>query len=282
MYHHRSILIFFKHITVEPSFFIILIVEELIYGLDTNLFLQKACRINSTTEPDLNTPCDDEKRGIIFISQVNSKYSFIVLLSSILVTSFATSWSDKAGRRRRPLIYITIFAQICHAFSGCLQSYFWQWTPITAVLCWVFFEGVSGGMYLLMMACQVYVSDLCGTESRTMRLGFLGAIKLISITLGTGGSGYILRSFGFFFSYSICFALSACGLVLGLILIKDTSVSVEKKMGFCQIFNLKDLLLDSFRVTFNKNLARKRIIVLLLMVANLLVIFSLLGRYESH
>lgn len=130
----------------------------------------------------------------------------------------------------------------------------------------------------MILACQVYVCDISDTDNRTLRLGLVGAVKLICMILGRGGSGFILHSFGFFYSYLICFILSICGLMFGLSFIKDTSAPVEKKIGVRQMLNLKHMLIDSFRVVFNKNLGRKRITVTMLLIVNVAVVFTFFGK----
>ncbi|XP_065210809.1 probable peptidoglycan muropeptide transporter SLC46 [Planococcus citri] len=268
----------FKHVTVEPSLLIFLVVYDWIKGIDTNLFLQKACRTNSTSEPDLNTRCDDEKAGILFITEIGLGYQPIVVFISLLAAIFAAYWSDEAGRRRRPLIYIPIVGLTFHALSGCLHSYFWQWQPMTAVISFVVLESLYAGVSVMILGCQVYVCDVSDKESRTMRLGIVGAIKLTGLLLGKGGSGFILRSLGFFYAYLLCFILAVCGLVFGLILINDTSVPVDKKVPLYHFFNLKRVLFGSFKVVFSRNLGRNRIVVSLLLVTNIAVILTLFGE----
>ncbi|XP_065210831.1 probable peptidoglycan muropeptide transporter SLC46 [Planococcus citri] len=270
---------YLKHVTVEPSFLIFLVVYDWIKGLDTNLFLQKACRPNSTTQPDLkNTQCDDERSGILFVTEVGLKYQPVVVFIGLLGVIFASYWSDEAGRRRRPLIYISILAQILHALSGCLNSYFWQWKPIIAVLSWAVLESLCSGMSLMLVGCSMYICDISDTQSRTMRLGIIGAIRLTSLVLGRGGSGFMLHHFGFLNSYSLCFVFSMCALIFALIFIKDNSVSVEKKNTFYHVFNLKRTIFGSFRVVFNRNLGRKRVTVTLLIIANITVILTFFGE----
>ncbi|XP_065210810.1 lysosomal proton-coupled steroid conjugate and bile acid symporter SLC46A3-like [Planococcus citri] len=269
---------FFKHVTVEPSLFIYFLLYDWMDGFHTNLFLQKTCRFNQTFEPDLNTPCDDETRGTLFISEISSKYRFVVALSSILIKILATCWSDEAGQRRRPLIFMPMVGQIFIALSGCLHSYFWPWSSYTAVISWVILESITGGIYLMLTACHIYVCDEQDAKNRTMKLGFIGAIETISLVLGKGGSGFILRSFGFFYSYLMCFVLSVISLIFGFVFIKDTSVPVEKKTALYHILNLKRVIANSFKIVFNKNLGRKRIIVLLQIIANVAVYFTMFGE----
>ena len=93
---------FFNSVTVEPSIFFFVLAQEWLTEIDSNLFLQKACRFNHTTEPNLDTKCDDEKKGILFASEANSSYGLAIGLSHTTLMIFAAVWSDAAGRRRRP------------------------------------------------------------------------------------------------------------------------------------------------------------------------------------
>ncbi|XP_065210808.1 lysosomal proton-coupled steroid conjugate and bile acid symporter SLC46A3-like [Planococcus citri] len=267
-----------EYVTVEVSFFCFCVTNEIMKFLNDNLYLQKACRFNQTIEPDLDTPCDDEGLGILFVSEISSKYAPISFFLSHVITIFATSWSDEAGRRRRPLIFIPLISQIITALLGCVYSYFWYIEPTYAVFSEIIIHGTSGGMSLITYASQMYLCDICLMESRTMRLGVLGAIKVITILIGKGGSGFILRSFGFLFSYFLCYLVSTMGLVLGLLFIKDMSIPMEKQKKIHQFINI-GVVVDSFRVVFKKSLGRKRIVVLSLLVTNVISYFTTCGEF---
>ncbi|XP_065210832.1 lysosomal proton-coupled steroid conjugate and bile acid symporter SLC46A3-like [Planococcus citri] len=269
---------FLKHVSVEPSLLIFTLISDWIDGCNTNLYLQKTCRFNLTSEPDLNTECEDNPAGLLFVSEVNSKYRFTASFITQLFIVFATSWSDKAGRRRRPLIYMPIMGQILLSLSGCLNSYFWKWTPLTAVISNSIIESLNGGIGLMVVGSQIYVCDITEPKDRTMRLGFVGAILIVCLVLGKGGAGIILRNLGFFQSYLLCFVLSVISLIFGLIFIKDTSVPVPDKEPFYHVFNVKRSMSDNFKTVFNKKLGRRRVIVALLMVAYLAVNFTTFGE----
>lgn len=266
-----------KLATVELSFFFYCVTNELMKFLNTNLYLQKACRFNQTTEPDLDTQCDDEGRGILFVSEVSSKYYPINFCLCHIITVFATCWSDETGRRRRPLIFIPLMAQIVSSLSGLFHTYFWHLNPMYAVFGEVLFDSLCGGMPLITYASQMYLCDISSLESRTMRLGVLGAIKVVTILIGKGGCGFILHCFGFLFSYLLCYLLSTLGLLLGLLLITDNSIPVEKKKKLHQIININSIV-DSFRVVFKKSLGPKRIVVFLLLMTNLAAYFTTCGN----
>ncbi|XP_065210812.1 probable peptidoglycan muropeptide transporter SLC46 [Planococcus citri] len=279
-----------KNVTVEPTLFFYLISYIMVEVVNMNLLLQKSCRFNATSEPDLTTACDDEKKGIIYASETNAVFRFVVIFVSIIYAIWATCWSDEAGLRRRPLILFPAIAMIFQGLSGCLHSYFWHWAPISAVLCDMVFEIMSGGVVMVITISHMYICDVFSTESRTMRMGILLAVKMASHLIADGGTGFILRRLGFFYTYLICAVLATLSFVFGLIFIKDISVPVQNKKPCLKYFNLTQVT-DSFRVVFKKSLGRKRVIVLLLLIIYIAMCFLTYGektvfylflRYKFH
>ncbi|XP_065210850.1 probable peptidoglycan muropeptide transporter SLC46 [Planococcus citri] len=279
-----------KHITIEPVYFFHYTTYILLDLINTNLYLQKACRFNATTEPDLSTPCDNEKQGVLFASKINSNYRYVMFTVCILYTMLATCWSDESGRRRRPLIFLPIFGQILQSINGCVHSYFWYWTPLSAAISDMIFEMSVGGISLMIIAVQIYVCDMSNTENRTMRLGLLWGVKTLCMPVGNGSAGFLLRTIGFFYSYFVCLVLSAISLLLVVILVKDISVVPAEKPSFLQLFN-PIRIVHSFKVVFKKTLGSKRSLVLLLLIAYVAVYFTFQGektvfylfiRYKFH
>ncbi|XP_065210846.1 probable peptidoglycan muropeptide transporter SLC46 [Planococcus citri] len=279
-----------KLITVEPAYFLYWTVYVIIDATNTNLLLQKKCRLSTISEPDLNTPCDNEKQGVVYATEINSFYRFIMLFFCLTCSIFAASWSDLAGRRRRPLIFLPIVGQIFQSLFGCLHSYFWHWIPWTAMLSNVVMEMLTGGISMIIFGVQMYICDVSSMESRTMRLGFLSATRTLADLLGYGGSGFILHCVGFFYTYLMCFILSVASLILALVFVKDISVQVDGKLQFTSVFNVMKIV-DSFEAVFKKSLGHKRLVVLVLLIIYTLVFFTTQGengilylflRYKFH
>ncbi|XP_065203570.1 tetracycline resistance protein, class C-like [Planococcus citri] len=269
----------FRIITIEPSYFLFIIVLEWLKEIDANLWLQKTCRLDHLIEPDLNTQCDDEKKGLLYVTEVNSKYGSVASFLSVIIAMFAAIWSDEAGRRRRPLIFISLFGIFLRALSGCLNSYFWHWNPSIAVASWVTIYSTTGGIAMMLIISQTYLCDISDAEDRTMRLVLSTAVRAVGTIAGKGGFGFVLRWVGFLYFYALCLLLSVISLILAVILIRDTSVPVEKKVRFGQMFSLRRvLLIDSFKVTFSRKLAGKRTIIVLLLVANVAINCTSVGE----
>lgn len=267
---------FIENITVEPALFFYFLAFILIDVIDTNLYLQKACRFNATTEPNLDIPCDDEKQGVLFVSTLNSNYRFYEMTSMLILVTLLMCWSDDAGKKRKILIILPILGMIAQSINGCLQSYFWYWPPLSAALTDMVVQVISGGFILMLFSTQVYVCDVSSTADRTMRIGILVAIKTICSPIGNGMAGFLIRSVGFFNSFSLCLLLATASLASAILLVKDVAVPMQNKASIWSLFKLTRVL-DSFKVTFKKSLGKKRIIVLLLLLVHTVVLFSTEG-----
>lgn len=270
---HLKIVKFFKELTVEPALFVYYATYVLLELLSTNLYLQKACRHPSFYEPDLDTKCDNEKAGVQFISEVNSKYRFITVMLILVYSTLATCWSDEMGKKRKQLIVLPIVGQIFQASLGLFHAYNWHWSPGYAVATDLLCQLFSGGHLMLIFLSYIYVCDTSTVENRTMRIGILTAVKTISIPFGNGSAGWLMHAFGFFNTYLLCLALTGVALTLAVVLVRDISVPVEKKVTIWSVLSTKQLH-ECFRVLFKKRLGDKRKIIGVLLCVHILVWFT--------
>ncbi|XP_065210836.1 proton-coupled folate transporter-like [Planococcus citri] len=268
---------FVKNVTVEPAVLLSMAAFVVVELTGVNLLIQKKCRFNATSEPDLSTPCDDEKQGIVFASGIMSYLRFIMYFLILLYAALAMSWSDGAGRCRKPLIMLPMLGLMGQSLCGCLHSYFWTWDPFKSALWNVIIEVACGGIILMIVASQAHLCDVSDVASRTMRLGLFSATKTAGDLAGFGSAGFVLRKFGFFYTYLICFVLSTVALVLAWVFVEDASVHVERKAHFCRVFNVMRIV-DSFKIVFKKSLKSRRIIIVMLIGINVLVYFSVQGE----
>ena len=272
---------FVKCITVEPVFCLYTAIFVIIDSTVTNLLLQKTCRYNCTSEPDLSTPCDNEKQGVLFVSEINASYRPAMYILCLIVTLLAMRWSDIAGRRRKPIIFVPIIGLVVQSLLGCLHTYFWNWSARTAALTNVAFDVISGGIPLITSACMTYICDVTDTKGRMMGLGLLSAARCLGDLIGYGSSGFILRSVGFFYTFLICGVLSCIALVLAVILVKDVSIAVEKQPHICEIFNVCRIF-KCVNVVYKKSLGPNRIIISMLFAVYAIVFFTTQGESSSY
>ena len=266
-----------ENITVEPAVFLYYLANDLIDAIGTNLYLQKSCRFNVSSEPNLDTPCDDEKQGVLFVSSFNGNYRLCGLIVMVTMVILLMSWSDKAGKQRKTIIFLPIIGMIIQSLNGCVQSYFWTWPPLLGAIVDFTSHALSGGFLLMFFSAQLYVCDITNSADRTMRIGILLSVTNISHPLGTAVAGFLIKGIGFFNSCSLCLLLSIASLVSAMILVKDISIPVPGKVSILSLFKFTQIV-DSYKVTFKKSLGKKRIVVLLLLMVHLVVLISNEGR----
>lgn len=220
---------FIENITVEPALFFYFLAHVLVDIIDTNLYLQKSCRFNATEEPNLDTPCDDEKQGVLFVSSLNANYRYIEMSSMLILVTLLMCWSDDAGKKRKVLIILPIIGIIAQSINGILQSYFWYWAPLPAALTDMVLQVISGGFLMMMFSTQLYVCDISSVQDRTMRVGILLALKTICMPIGNGMSGFLIRSIGFLNSFSLCLILATASLASAVLGTRQRYISTDRK-----------------------------------------------------
>lgn len=199
----------------------------------------------------------------------------------IIFTVLASSWSDKAGRRRRPLIMIPLCGLFLAVSTGCFFSYFWTIPVKTVVLVEVIIHGLTGGRLMMVFSSQLYICDITNEKNRTTRFGILHGINIIAIPIGSGIVGYMMRYLGFFNSFLICTGLSTIAIMLAVVLMEDTSVPVEEKMSFWHTLN-PTRVYESFSIIFKKRAYSKRKIIIVLLAIEALSLLPILGMYVLY
>ncbi len=270
-----------RNVSLEPSYFLYFTIFNLCEFIHTNLYIQKACRLDATCEPDLNTPCDDKEKGVKFVTHINSNFSFVKMICVIAMAILATTWSDKAGKKRKRFIILPVVGLLVQTAGGCLFSYFWT-LPATLTAINDFVSQIFCGSYLMFIIfSQIYISDLASTDNRTMRLGILTALKLMSFVIGRGVAGYMLRYLGFFWSYFMCLVLSILAFALAVFLIRDVSIPVPRKVRWYEALDIRQTK-SSIKIIFGQGSAIQRCIVCLLFVTHALLIFINEGNIRIY
>ncbi|XP_065210765.1 lysosomal proton-coupled steroid conjugate and bile acid symporter SLC46A3-like [Planococcus citri] len=266
-----------KHISIEPAYALYWIADYQSTFYQQNLILQKACRINATHEPDLYTPCDDEKKGLAFVAFVNSWFHLISAIIVTLLCAVYIKWSDRAGRQRKFILILPTIGLNLMILSSFLHAFFWTLDPIYSVITYELMQFFTGGPILYYFAAMLYISDVSSAENRTARLGVLATMQYICLPVGNVCSGFILKQLGFTKSFLISFIISMGALVLGIRYIKDVSEPVEKKTPFWKSLNPINIT-SAIEVVFKKRRNNLRLILNIMLVAKILVLFSRAGE----
>ncbi|KAK7576366.1 hypothetical protein V9T40_012652 [Parthenolecanium corni] len=267
-----------KFVTVEPAFFFYMCAFTLVEFGNTNLYLQKACRIDHTTEPDLETPCDDNEKGVILVANINTYVHSVKMFLVLACTALYSSWSDLAGRKRKFFLVMTTASILLESVMVCCHVYWWSVPPIYAAITSAALQVLLGQYVTISIFGYIYLSDIVDSENRTMRLGIFSSMKILGILVGKGVSGFLLHAAGFYRYYAVCSVISLVSLILAYVCIEDTSVPMEKKMLPYSRHNVSHLF-RSFKIILGKGSAKEKTIKYLLLVTYSLLIFVHEGEF---
>lgn len=270
--------LFSKNSCVEISLFFFMFAYNLMDLVDTNMYLQKACRVNTTSESDLSIPCD-EKLGISYVATVNSTYRFSMFIGSILLTIFVSSWSDGAGKNRKQIMIYIYCGHILQLISQCLQAYFWKWPPIFAVMSEVLGQTIFLGNIGYRAFSTLIMCDMTSHEDRTARLMVLHAIDFSTVPISAGISGILMAQIGFFWTYGICIAVSIVGFMFAFFM-TDVSKQKEEKASIWSVLSLHRII-ASFKLVFGKKTLKQRMLMPVLFLITLLGYFAYKGKIEN-
>lgn len=278
-----------RQISVEPVIFFAFLSTHLLAILNNNVYLLKTCRFNVTVEPDLHTICDDEDKGILFISTTAVNIDTAFAIVQFLFTIFATIYSDLAGKRRKPFIIIPVIGLILQGIWATLQAYFWYWPSLLGVFVEAIFRCFSGGGLCLIVFSNIYICDITKNENRNVRLTILTGVRLLAHPLGEAFAGYLMSQVTFFHSFLICIMLSLTSLICICMFVNDNSGSNEadkksvitKKVKLKDIFTIK-CVTESFKTILCTNKSRKhKLAIVLLLALGVLVYFPSVGTCNN-
>lgn len=258
---------FWQYVSIEPAYVFYILAFWLKLFATTNLYLQKACRNVTKSEPDLNTPCDEEA-GINFLNYVNSNFRFENAFITVLFLIIFCTWSDKAGKKRKIFIIIPIINTLFENILYFFQSYFWHWPVMTTVFTEFFIE-CFGSFYSFVIFSTMYICDVSKNENRTMRITILLALKTGCVLVSKAVSGFLIHRLGFSYTYLISLILSLLALICGIVFIKDISVPIKENITICSAFSIKEII-ESFKFVFKKSTGNRRLILYFLIIINVL------------
>lgn len=251
---------------------------------NTNLYLQKACRINTTSEPDLETPCDDTEKGVTTVASINTHVLSVKLFLVLACTALYSSWSDLAGRKRKLFLLMAPVTILLESAIQCCHVYWWSLPAMYAAISSAALQVVFGHRIMMYAFGFMYISDTTDLKNRTMRLGIFASLKFIGIMIGRGISGFLLHSIGFYRYYATCFVLSLISLILGYVCIEDISVPVERKISVYSLRSFSNLF-RSFKIILGKGNTKERITKYLLLTVFCILQFVHEGKknyFSSH
>ncbi|XKL66478.1 hypothetical protein PGB90_009898 [Kerria lacca] len=245
--------------------------------LNLNLFLQKSCRFNLESEPNLDTLCDDESKGITFLVSVNSIYLLALSVITNILIIFVAAWSDKAGKKYKQVLVYTITGHILTNIIFCLHSYFWHWPPMAAVLTTVIMGILFLGYMSVITFSLMYVCNVSNVEDRTMKLTIMGCIEEFCRCISKGMTGFLLHNLGFFRSYLIILVIGVLSWIHCYFFLEDISKETNENVRLAEIISPKRIT-ESFQILFKKRRTGEKVTIYLLVIIYIIVWFTNLGE----
>ncbi|CAH1709560.1 unnamed protein product [Aphis gossypii] len=203
-------------------------------------------------------------------SLINISQYFI----SFIVVLLAGAWSDNHGRRRRPLIFLPIIAQIL-TDSLYIVFYYWHWPSafdlIMKCLKWII-PAFYVGRNMFWVGVMSYVSENSTIESRTLKHGIIIATYPLSLLVGAGIVALIKIVIPYYSQDHVLFLvtilLNLIALMVVNLYIKDTSDSYDKDIRWQKP---KYILKEFISLFKNKSMSVAIILAVLIICQSILV-----------
>ncbi|XP_031356872.1 uncharacterized protein LOC116180845 isoform X2 [Photinus pyralis] len=276
-------------ISVEP----VLILFALPFWMSSltiqNLSLEKACRVNLNMELSTcdaierhNTTGYNDTDEITVHKVVASAYVWKNIIQSVfpaILLPLFGSWSDRQ-KTMKVLMILPIIGEIVMNIGLILCTFFFYELPMEVnVLVEVLPTAITGGSNMILLGVFTYVTSVCDTKNRTLRIGIIHTTWFVCITIGNSLSGVMYKLIGF---YGI-FALSLVGYALaGLyahFLVSEISSGDEKQLTTVQhikdILNVKQTMYSfKFLVTAKQSGRLKQILTIMILAVLVLGPFA--------
>ncbi|KAK7582543.1 hypothetical protein V9T40_013988 [Parthenolecanium corni] len=261
-----------RFMSVEPAMFLSMVACTMLDFGNVNIYLQKACRTNTTTKPDFSISYDDNKeKGIIFVANVNTYIRSATMFLVLLSVALYASWSDKAGGKHKFFLMITLVGQVLESILLFLHSYYWSLPPMFAAITAAVVHVLFGHPHSSMSAFGfMYLCEVVDLQSRTMRLGIFTSVKVLGMLVGKGTSGFLLHYIGFCRYYAVCLGISLAAVIYGYFFINDISIPQENKVSLRSVFNVRHLI-ESFEIIFGKRMQHGIYTIILILTFTLLL-----------
>lgn len=212
-------------LSVEPVVFLYFITMVFSNCLSTNLLLYKACNPTGTTAQRAGPKCDNEMEAQHVVAPINGWKAFFQQLVPIVLVMFAGTWSDRHGRRRRPLIVLPVAGQIVADVLSLYCSVQWSVSPAWTAAMQSAALTFTGGSPMLFNGVNSYVADTTTEEWRTLKYGIVGGSLATGGILGMLVYGAVVVNLSFVSAYSMSVGLGLINMALIFVYIDDTAVS---------------------------------------------------------
>lgn len=277
-------------ITVEP-FVICYVLPSVLAGLAVqNLCLEKACLVNLGYDEQTckhimqgrtHNYTEEEKNVQKMVTKMTTwSYPLQTALPGILVL-FIGAWSDRTGNRKTFMV-MPILGKLISAIGIILSAVFFLKVGLneTALL-----EGLppalAGGRVAMTMGVYSYITDITTESERTFRIGIITAILTLSRPVGLALSGIMTNRFGYIGVFVVACLFYSFGFIYIITRLKEKKPkgidSDDTKHNFVSLFSMQDLV-ATVNVAFRPRQNFRRLQLILIMIAHMLIVGPVLGK----
>ena len=166
----------------------------------------------------------DNKTSLYRNSEIQSEaslwtlYTTVASLPAVVSLWMLGSYSDKRGRK------VAIIVPQIGALIRCINllAVIYFDLPLYVMVIGAFFEGLSGGFYMILSAGFSYIADITSPEMRSLRITVLDCCFTSGTVVSQIACGYLIASLGFFYPFLILAVILLLDIVVTVILLPET------------------------------------------------------------
>lgn len=263
-------------VTVEPvvlAYFATMVFSSC---LSTNLLLFKACDPTGAIAQRAGSRCDNEKAAQHVVAPINGWKALAQQLVPIVLIMFAGTWSDRHGRRRRPLVALPIVGQIVSDALSLFCTVRWSVSPVMTAVAHAAAVSLTGGAPMLFNGVNSHVADTTPAEWRTVKYGVLGGTMAVGAILGMLVYGFAVANLGLATAFAACVCLGLVALAMTFAFVVDeadhhhASRPVDQLPLYQQVMRTvdpTDVLRNCCRVMTKRRLGHNKLILCVVILA---------------
>ncbi|XP_025418513.1 hippocampus abundant transcript 1 protein-like [Sipha flava] len=218
------------NVSVEPVVFLYFVTMVFSGYLSTNLLLYKACDPTGAMAQLVGSKCPDEAKAQHVVAPINGYKLLVQQVVPVALAMFAGTWSDRHGRRRRPLVLLPIIGQILSDALSLYCTVRWSVSPAVTATMQAAAIACSGGPAMLFNGINSYVADKTAEEWRTVKYGMIGGVISVGCILGMLVYGSVIVNVGFAAAYQISIGLGLLCLALAFGFMDDAELTPSDKL----------------------------------------------------
>lgn len=245
------------HVSVEPVVLFYFVTMVFSGCLSTNLLLYKACDPTGAMASRMGSKCQDEATAQHVVAPINGWKALVQHLVPIALAMAAGTWSDRHGRRRRPLIVLPIVGQILADTLSLYCTVVWSVSPALTATAQAAALSLTGGPPMLFNGINSYVADTTTDEWRTVKYGVVGGTIAVGGILGMLIYGFVVVNVGFASAYVVSMVMGLTALTFTFVFINDdgarrqasdTGDQIPLYQDVARAVNPLDVLRNCYRV----------------------------------